>query len=211
MFVRSCWKPRTVEEMWAFVEAHPWALLIDNGEAGPLATNLPLLVDRSGARPKLVGHIAAANEHAAVLRAASTPTLAVFQGPAGYVTGSWYPQRDMPSTWYYTAVHCYGKVTLQDEMALRDALETLTNRMESPIPNGWNTADVPPYDIIRRLKHIVGFTIDVERIEGKFKLGQDEPKKDALAVARQFARSEDRSLRDLAALVFDYNSGRSDE
>lgn len=211
MFVRTCWKPRSEEEMWAFAEAHPWALLINNGDRGPHATNLPLLVDRSGRRPKLVGHIAAANEHAEVLRTSSTPTLAVFQGPAGYVTASWYPQRDMPSTWYYTAVHVYGKITVQDEQSLRDSLETLTNRMESQFPDGWKTAEVPAGDITRRLKYIVGFEIEVERIEGKFKLGQDEPKKDAMAAGKHFAQSEERSLRELGALVFDYNSGRNEE
>src|SRR5579875_2678142 len=126
MFVRSSWKPRSEDEMWAFVEAHPWALLVNNGAAGPYATNLPLLVDRSGTRPKLIGHLAAGNDHAQALRSAAEPTLAIFQGPAGHVTGSWYPKRDMPSTWYYTAVHCYGRVAMQDEERLRASLEILT-------------------------------------------------------------------------------------
>jgi transcriptional regulator len=205
MFVRSCWKPRSEEEMWALIEAYPWALLINNGDAGPYATNLPLLVDRSGTRPKLIGHIAAGNDHAEALRTASAPTLAVFEGPAGYVTASWYPNRDMPSTYYYTAVHCYGRVVLQEEQALRDSLEILTERMESQFPEGWKTSEVPPYDITRRLKYIMGFEIEVERIEGKFKLGQDEPKKDALAVGHKFAESDDRALRALSRLVLEYN------
>ncbi len=205
MFVRSCWKPRSEEEMWALVEAYPWALLINNGDAGPYATNLPLLVDRSGTRPKLIGHIAAGNDHAEALRTASAPTLAVFEGPAGYVTASWYPNRDMPSTYYYTTVHCYGRVVLQNEQALRDSLEILTERMESQFRDGWKTSEVPPYDITRRLKYIVGFEIEVERIEGKFKLGQDEPKKDALAVGHKFAESDDRGLRKLSRLILDYN------
>jgi transcriptional regulator len=205
MFVRSCWKPRSEEEMWALIEAYPWALLINNGDACPYATNLPLLVDRSGTRPKLIGHIAAGNDHAEALRTASAPTLAVFEGPAGYVTASWYPNRDMPSTYYYTAVHCYGRVVLQEEQALRDSLEILTERMESQFPEGWKTSEVPPYDITRRLKYIMGFEIEVERIEGKFKLGQDEPKKDALAVGHKFAESDDRALRELSRLVLEYN------
>ncbi len=210
MFVRDCWKPRAEEELWKFLDSNPWALLIDNGEAGPYATNLPLLVDRSGKRPKLVGHLAAGNEHAEALRSASAPTLAVFNGPYSYVTASWYPNRDMPSTYYYTAVHCYGRVRIQDESALRQSLEILTRRMESEYPDGWKTSEIPPYDITRRLPYIMGFELDIDRIEGKFKLGQDEPKKDALAVARHLEQSEDPSRRELASMVLSYNLDRSD-
>lgn len=104
MFVRNSWKVRTEEELWEFVDNYSWALLVNNGDAGPYATNLPLMLDRSGGASVLVGHIAEGNEHARALRAAASPTLAVFQGPVSYVTASWYPGRDMPPTYYYTFV-----------------------------------------------------------------------------------------------------------
>ena len=216
MFVRNCWKPRTEQELWDFIDHYPWALLINSGNfergnSGPHATNLPLLLDRSREKPTLVGHIAAANEHALALRSASDPTLAVFHGPYSYVTASWYPNRDMPSTYYYTAVHCYGQVTIQDEAALRQSLEVLTRRMESEYPDGWKTSEIPPYDITRRLPHIMGFEIEIDRIEGKFKLGQDEPKKDALAVAHRLMQTGDSGHRELANMTEAYNLDRDDD
>jgi len=210
MFVRSCWAPRAEEELWQFIEKYGWALLMNNGDAGPYATNLPLTLDRSGDRPVLTGHLAEGNEHARALRAATTPTLAVFHGPASYVTASWYPGRDMPSTYYYTAVHCYGRVRIQSEEELQGSLEALTERMESQFPDGWKTSEIPPYDIKRRLKYIMGFELEVARIEGKFKLGQDEPKRDALAVAQRLAESADAGRRELSRLVFQYNADRTD-
>lgn len=208
MFVRNCWKPGSEEELWKFIDSYGWAILINNGDDGPYATNLPLILDRSGARPMLVGHIAEGNEHALALRSANAPTLAVFQGPSSYVTPSWYPNRDMPSTYYYTSVHCYGRVRIQTEEALRRSLDVLTERMESQFPAGWKTSEIPPYDITRRLKYIKGFELDIERIEGKFKLGQDEPIKDAMAVGHRLAESPDNNQRELSRLVFEYNKDR---
>src|SRR6267378_3106510 len=188
MFVRPCWKPHSEEEIYEFIEKHPWALLISNGQSGPYATNLPLLLDRSkGKKGTLVGHIARANTHADLIGSASEPTLAVFHGPHSYVTSSWYPNRDMPPTYYYTAVHCYGYVQLQDEKQLHRWIEILTERMESAIENGWKTSEIEESAITRRLKAILGFEIPIDRLEGKFKVGQDEPVMDALFVAHHLA------------------------
>ncbi|MBW4038584.1 MAG: FMN-binding negative transcriptional regulator [Acidobacteria bacterium] len=220
MFVRSCWKPRAEQELWSFIEAYPWGLLVNNGSSvneetvgeltGPYATNLPLILDRSGSKPMLIGHLAEGNEHALALRSTRSQSLAIFEGPVSYVTASWYPGRDMPSTYYYTAVHCYGRVRIQDKAALQRSLEVLTERMESQYKDGWKIDEVPASEITRRLPYIMGFELEIERIEGKFKLGQDEPKRDAMAVGCRLAQSEDGSDRELARMVLDYNRDRSE-
>jgi transcriptional regulator len=211
MFVRPSWKPRSLEEMHRLIEDHPWALLVNNGENGPHATNLPLLLDRSkGAQGTLVGHIARGNEHAKALSRAALPTLAVFEGPYSYVTPAWYPNRDMPSTYYYTAVHCYGPLRLQTDAELEAWLNILVNRMEAPIPNGWKITEIERSEVTRRLPSILGFELKIERIEGKFKLGQDEPKKDALAVAEHLARASDPAQRALGEMTRRYNADRPD-
>jgi transcriptional regulator len=70
---------------WNFNPPSYWALLVNNGENGPYATNLPLLLDRSrGEHGTLVGHIARGNEHARVLPHATLPTPVVFEGPYSY-------------------------------------------------------------------------------------------------------------------------------
>jgi transcriptional regulator len=209
MFVRPCWRPRTDEELFGLIDDNEWALLVSNGEEGPCATNIPLLLDRSrGKHGTLVGHIARANDHAQVLQTAKTPALAIFEGPYSYVTASWYPNRDMPSTYYYTAVHCYGRLRLQTDAELELWLGKLNDRMEARFPDGWKLTEVPHSEITRRLPHIMGFEIEIERIAGKFKLGQDEPKKDAMAVHEQLARSSDPSHRALARTIREYNSDR---
>ncbi len=210
MFVRPCWKPRTQEEISELIDQNPWALLVSNGEEGPYATNMPLLLDRSrGDYGVLVGHIAKANPHAEALERSSSSTLAIFQGPYSYVTASWYPNRDMPSTYYYTTAHCYGHLRLQTNIALERSLEVLTDRMESQFPNGWKTTEIDHSGITRRLNHILGFELPIDRIEGKFKLGQDEPRKDALAVADKLALATDASHRALSEMIRLHNQDRS--
>ena len=138
MFVKNCWKPASETEIFEVIEQNPWGLLVSNGaesedgiRCGPMATNLRFVLVRE--RRMLVSHIARANDHAALLLADSSPSLTVFEGPSSYVTSSWYPGRDMPPTVYYTAVHCYGRLVLQNDMQLRAALEDLTERSESAV------------------------------------------------------------------------------
>ena len=195
MFVRPVWRPQSPEQVYQLIDDNPWALLINNGEDGPFVTNLPLLLDRSrGEHGTLIGHIARPNDHAAALFAATAPTLAVFHGPYSYVTPSWYPNRDMPGTYYYTAVHCYGTIRPQSDAALEASLKILNDRMEGPIPGGWRIDEVPRSEITR--------------LEAKFKLGQDEPRKDALAVADRLEESSDEIQRRLGRLTRQANEGR---
>jgi transcriptional regulator len=222
MFVRPCWQPTSPQDTLSIIEQYPWALLVSNGDDGPLATNLPLLIEKTSrdrssneafgapeAQLILVGHLARANDHARHLTNSATPFLAIFEGPWSYVTASWYPGRDMPSTYYYTAIHCYGTIELQDEPALDSSVEELTQHMESSYPNGWRTDEIPREAITRRFAGIVGFRMHVTKLESKFKLGQDEPLRDALAVAGVLETREAPEARTLAGLIRKHNLVRS--
>jgi transcriptional regulator len=211
MFVRPVWRPQSPDAPYTIIEENIWALLVSNGDDGPLVTNLPFLLDRSrGPHGTLLSHIARANEHSSALFTSTAPALAVFHGPYGYVTPSWYPNRDMPGTYYYSAIHCYGRVRRQTDAELEATLRVLNDRMERPIPNGWSIDEVPHHDITRRLPYIVGFELEIERLEAKFKLGQDEPKKDAMSVAGRFLASSDPSRRKLGEMTRDANINRTE-
>jgi transcriptional regulator len=211
MFVRPCWRPQSRDEAYQIIDDNLWALLINNGSDGPFVTNLPLLLDRTkGPHGTLLGHLARANEHAVALFAAREPTLAVFHGPYSYVSPSWYPNRDMPGTYYYTAVHCYGRIRAQSDAELEATLKVLNERMERTLLAGWRMEEVPRSEITRRLPNIAGFEMEIERLEAKFKLGQDEPRKDAMAVAERLILSPEASLRELGQATRRANENRSD-
>lgn len=114
----------------------------------------------------------------------------------------------MPPTYYYTAVHCYGSLRLQDEHELHRWVEILTERMESQLEDGWKTSEIEKSAITRRLKAILGFEIEIERLEGKFKLRQDEPELDALAIAEHLASRNEGTDRDLGERICKYSGQR---
>ena len=128
--------------------------------------------------------------------------------PSSYITASWYPGRDMPPTVYYSAVHCYGPLTFQDQQQLHQSVEALTLRSEAHVFNAWSTQEIPERDVLRRLPGILGFELHIERLEAKFKLGQDEPQRDAMAVAERLLHSDKASDRELGAMVYRYNESR---
>ena len=202
--------PQSQQDVFDVITRNPWGLLVSNGSQGPNVTNLQFVLDISrGQTGVLTSHLARANAHAAALQNLTEPALAVFHGPSSYVTASWYPDRDMPPTVYYSAVHCYGRLIFQDQDELLHSVEDLTARNEVNIPNGWKTSDIPIGDILRRLPAILGFELHIERMEAKFKLGQDEPKRDALAVAEKLLQSCNPQDVALGQMVYRYNESRS--
>jgi transcriptional regulator len=219
VFVRPCWKPKSRQDVYDVIRENSWGQLISNGADGPYVTNLPFVLsvtsngsgeDDSGEdRVVLTSHIARGNDHSDAIQAATEPVLAVFEGPSSYVTASWYPGRDMPPTIYYSAVHCYGHLVFQEKPQLLESVEDLTARNERHIPDGWKTSEIPREAVIRRLNSILGFELHVDRLEAKFKLGQDEPKPDAMAVGERLLASNDPRDRALGAMVVRYNEGRS--
>jgi transcriptional regulator len=202
--------PNSPQDVYDVIAQNPWGLLISNGKDGPNATNLPFVLDTArGDRGVLTSHLARANAHAAALQSLTEPALAIFHGPSSYVTASWYPGRDMPPTVYYSAVHCYGPLRFQDQEQLLDSVETLTGRSEEKVPNGWKTTEIPMEAILRRLPAILGFELHIERMEAKFKLGQDEPKRDAMAVAERLLKSSNPQDVQLGTMVYRYNEARN--
>ena len=60
----------------------------------------------------------------------------------------------------------------------------------------------------RRLPAILGFELQIQRLEAKFKLGQDEPKRDAMAVAERLLQSANPQDVALGEMVYRYNEAR---
>lgn len=210
MFVRPSWLPQSEEDVFTLIESNPWGLIVSNGASGPFVTNIPWVLNRKCEKHGcLTSHISRANDHAAALLKEKSPVLAVFHGPSKYISAGWYPDRDMPPTVYYTAVHCYGRLKFQEQGALREALEELTERSERNIQNGWRTSEIRESEITRRLPAILGFDLVIERIEAKFKVGQDEPKQDAMAVGHRLLESEDAADKALGEIIVRFNKNRN--
>lgn len=205
LYVPPLFRVEEAEALHDFVSRHAFGTFVTSGPQGLNVSHIPFLPERAaGGRLRLLGHVAKANPQSQALGSA-TQALAIFQGPHAYVSPSWYEHHPAVPTWNYAVVHAHGRATPLDEEGLRALLEALTARYESGRPNAWRMADAPRDFIDKMAGTITGFALDVERIDGKFKLSQNRPGNDA---ERVIAALEAEGEAELAALMRDHVSRR---
>ena len=154
----------------------------------------------------LVGHMARANSHAHALRAGPLPALVIFTGPDAYITPEWYRTKEetgrVVPTWNYVAVHAYGTLrSTEDKEVLHDHLETLTQRHEAGRTHPWDIADAPNDYIEQQMKAIVRVDLQIERLEGKWKMSQNRSEADITGVIRGLKESNQPEQHAVAAII----------
>ncbi|HVW87061.1 MAG TPA: FMN-binding negative transcriptional regulator [Bryobacteraceae bacterium] len=167
---------------------YPLAALVTIGPDGLEANHIPLLFDPDPApHGTLRGHLSRANRQWQNLRP-DVEALAIFQGPQAYISPNWYPTKQetgrVVPTWNYAVVHAYGSLRVYDDPArLRSFLDRLTAIHEAKQPVPWKPADAPPEYIEGLLKAIVGIELTITRLEGKWKVSQNQPAENRAGVA----------------------------
>jgi len=173
------------------IEDQPFASLITMGSSGLFASHIPMVLEQNGAIGQLRGHISRANTQWRDYTP-SVEALAIFSGPQHYITPNWYPEKQetgkVVPTWNYVVVHAYGYLRIiEDADWLMAHLQTLTgiHEAESPIP--WKIGDAPADYIASQIRGIVGLEMNIERLEGKWKVSQNRSEQDRSGVARGLA------------------------
>jgi len=169
------------EVLNALIAESPLATLVLAAPDGLEATHVPLLL-REGV---LCGHVARANP---IARMDGIRALAIFQGPDRYISPAWYETKKTDArvvpTWNYVAVHAHGVLrTFDDKDRLLEIVTALTERFEADRPEPWSVNDAPPEYVGKLLNAITGIEIQVERLEGKWKVSQNRPLEDRHSVA----------------------------
>lgn len=161
-----------------FIRSYDFATIVSCSDSGPVVSHVPLIAREVGESVTLVGHLARANDHWRLMDGV-TPMVAIFRGPNGYVSPTWYASGPSVPTWNYATVHAYGCPTArEDEAFKREVVEEIVNRYEGGRPGGYRTADLPEDYYDRMLEAIVGFEMVVTKVEGKFKLSQNRFEED---------------------------------
>ena len=208
MYDAEPFRETRIEVLQALIAAHPLATLVtlgSNDAQGLEANHIPLLFDPEpgpdGKFGTLRGHVARANPVWRTFNA-DIEVLAVFQGPQGYITPSWYPSKaqhgKVVPTWNYAVVHAHGPLKIMDDAAWLRALVTrLTASQESPSDKPWQVTDAPVDYIDTMLKAIVGIEIPVRRLQGKWKMSQNRLPPDREGVIQGLEASGDEAGRDM--------------
>lgn len=163
----------TNQDVADLIAANPLAWIVTHGASGFRATPAPLLadLDADGALVTLTGHLARSNPQVADLEADGRALL-LFMGPHGYVSPSWMADRTQAPTWNYAVLRIAARVRF-GAASVEEALERLSDAMEEGRPNAWSPAEMGErYGRLGR--GVVAFRADVEHLDGRFKLGQDE-------------------------------------
>ena len=188
-------------ELQAFMRAYNFASLVTQHAGAPFASHLPFMLDgERGPHGTLLAHMARANPQWRDF-AAGGEVLVMFQGPHAYISPAWYETQPSVPTWNYAVVHAYGVARIvEDHATLHHMLEMLVDTHEAAFAQPWRM-ELPQDYLDKMIRAIVGFEIEITRLEGKLKLSQNRSEHDQQRVVAALGQSENPLERGVAALM----------
>jgi transcriptional regulator len=207
VYIPEHFRVRSHEDTVAFMRANPFAILISTTDSGPFATHLPLFVRAAGKEEKIIlrGHVAKANPHWRYLEQ-EPQCLTIFHGAHSYISPDNYSARESVPTWNYGAVHLYGNARVfSSSEELQGVLHDLIDTFDPTYASQWATLDEAYRE--RMLRQIVGFEIEVTKVEGKFKLSQNRTREDQANVIASLEKAEDTVVSGVSRLMREQGLG----
>lgn len=180
MYIPKAFQEDDIAVLHAFMQENSFAALITQQDDTLLANHFPFLLDvERGPYGTLRAHMARANPQWRTFDE-KKEALVIFQGPHTYVSPSWYRDDVALSvpTWNYSVVHAYGLPRLIEENTeLYDILQATVQANEAQFEKPW-ALQMPDEHLQKKLQAIIGFEVQITRLEGKFKLSQNRSEGD---------------------------------
>lgn len=211
MYLPGSFRVAERDRLHALMEEQGFATLVTTtGDGAPEISHVPVLIDRErGPWGTIQGHLARANDHALL----EGTSVVVFHGPHAYISPTWYGEGPLVPTWNYIAVHAHGTLRrIEDSQWLEHLLARLSDKYESHRSPPWTLGALEGHDVLREklLGMIVGFELTIERLEGKWKLGQNHGRERREGVIAGLRREGDEQSRRVADLMeAELNGGES--
>lgn len=210
MYVPELYAVRDRGRSYDFIRDNGFGILFSYQGPGPVASHLPfVLSEGSDGEDFLLGHMARANEQ--WKHADGNDVLVVFHGPHSYVSPSWYREDDTVPTWNYAVVHVYGTFeAVHDREQTIGLVEEVVNYYESFLPEPWK-ADFDSAYNRKMIKGVAAFRIKIDRVEGKWKMGQNRPpyqRRRAIDVLENLPGENERTVAKLMEVEIERNGNR---
>lgn len=201
MYLPRAFAETDLAHLDALLGEAPFITMVTIGTDGaPLASHLPVLYRREGDRILLEGHWARPN----LQSRQGDDALAIVHGPHAYVSPGWYPDKEEASrvpTWNYAVAHLRGRLErYEDHASLADIVSRLSDRFEASVGGDWRF-EPERQDHAVQLRGIVGFRFVPTSIEMKFKLNQNHPEANRLAVIRGLQALADPNAKAVAEMM----------
>lgn len=209
MYIPKAFEVNDKTKLVEFIKKNSFGVLFSQIEDKPFATHLPFLIEENkGENGVLIGHMAKPNPHWKNLD--SKEVLVVFSGSHAYISPTWFNETNTVPTWNYVAVHIYGEFNLvENKQELKDILEKTVDFYESTMPNPWKVEFDNKY-IDGLMNGIVGFEINIKKIEGKWKLNQNHSVQRQQNLINGLKTRNDYNSQEIAELM-EQNVSQGDE
>jgi transcriptional regulator len=172
-------------------------------------THIPVFLDRAaGPYGTIHGHISRQNPQSGTFNGRDTGVI-VFHGPHGYISPTWYAKTgNVVPTWNFAVVHATGKLRpVEGNPQLSDLLSKLIAKFETYEGTNYDFAKVDASYKNGLMQGIIGFEMEIELLEGKFKLGQDRSPADKESLRKKLGTGKQpRSLPEFTAAFYDWKN-----
>ena len=197
MYIPVDFQIKDQDRIYDWIDQLGFATLVSINGTTPFATHLPLLLDRGNDR--LYGHLARANPQWQHLD--GQEVLATFLGPHHYISPAWYETGQAVPTWNYISIHVYGKVAIEkDGQRLSQLLRDTVRKYEGE-DSPYRIDQVDARYLEGMAQSVVGFQIQMDRVEGKAKLSQNHPLERQERVAARLGQMGTDDAMAIAALM----------
>ena len=175
------------ENIVALIKTYPLATIITAKNDAILSTHTPLVYQANEGFGHLIGHLDKHNPQIEHFRSSEKVEL-IFNGPQVYISPSVYGTTQLP-TWNYFKAHIKGRISIENDQAkVKQSLINMTAFLEGNNPAYVLDADNPR--MAAALNYIVGFRIEIDHWEGKYKISQDKRRDDQLRAKKAMKAAE---------------------
>jgi transcriptional regulator len=169
-------------------------------------THIPVWLDRkAGQYGTLHGHLSRQNPQTNTFDGKQTAVV-VFRGPHSYISPTWYAntKTDVVPTWNFAVVHATGKLRpVTGKKELNDLLSKLIGKFENYEGTDYDFSKLADSYKYGLMAGIIGFEMEIELLEGKFKLGQERNPADKQSLLKNLESAKPaRSIRELTASFY---------
>lgn len=174
-----------------FLKENSFPALVSHDGEKLVATHLPVeIVEKENGSLTVLCHMSRANPQWKSF--GEQELLLIFQGAHSYISPRWYNHVNVP-TWNYINVHVYGKVRMLEGEELREMLSQLVKKHE--VGTGYSMEGLPADFVEKEMRGVVGFALDVTRLEAASKLSQNRDDESyASIISHLEARNDDASI-----------------
>ena len=187
MYIPKYYREEDHREILSFLKQNNFPAIVSFDGDKLVATHTPVeITGGENSEITICGHISRANPQWKTFN--KHEILLIFQGAHTYISPRWYSHVNVP-TWNYMVIHVYGNARIVQNDELFELLSRLVHNHE--VNTQYSLESLPQDFVQQQMKSIVGFAIDVTRIDAGYKLSQNRNDEDHENIVLELDRRGD--------------------